>query len=170
MVDFSLVRRDVTKPGLVALVLSLSLAAPVVAGPLEEGVAAAKRGNYARAMRLLRPLADQGDASAQYDLGLMYAKGQGVPQDYAEAVKWFRKAADQGDPSAQYDLGVLYAEGQGVSQDYVQAHKWITLAADQLSAGVVHDQAVKARDLVAADMTPEQIAEAQKLARECKPK
>ena len=56
-------------------------------------------------MRLLRPLADQGDATAQYDLGLMYAKGQGVPQDYAEAVKWFRKAADQGDASAQYNLG-----------------------------------------------------------------
>ena len=63
----------------------------------------------------------------------------------------FADLQNPGDTGAQYDLGLMYAEGQGVSQDYVQAHKWINLAVDQLSAGVVHDQAVKARDLVPED-------------------
>ena len=66
------------------------------AGPFEDGVAAYKRGDYATALRLLRPLAAQGNAAAQYLLGLMYGRGDGVPQDDAEAVKWYRLAAEQG--------------------------------------------------------------------------
>ncbi|MSP50530.1 MAG: sel1 repeat family protein, partial [Alphaproteobacteria bacterium] len=89
----------------------------------------------------------------------------GVPQDYAEAVMWYRKAADQGEADAQTNLGINYANGQGVPQDYVQAHKWFNLAA---AKGNIN--AVKNRDIVAAKMTPAQIAEAQKLAREWKPK
>ena len=75
--------------------------------------------------------ANQGDAIAQYNLGVMYAKGQGVPQDSAQAVKWLRLAADQGDAWAQYNLGYMYDIGQGVPQDYTQALKWLRLAADQ---------------------------------------
>ena len=75
--------------------------------------------------------ADQGDASAQYNLGVMYAEGQGVRKDDVEAAKWFRKAADQGLARAQYNLGVMYAEGQGVPKDYVEAEKWVREAADQ---------------------------------------
>ena len=94
----------------------------------------------------------------------MYSEGQGVPQDYAAAVKWYRLAADQGDAYAQYNLGVMYANGRGVPQDYVQAHKWYNLGA------VAGDKdAIKNRDNVAGKMTPAQIAEAQKLAREWKP-
>ena len=164
--------RDMIKAGLVALVLSLSLAAPVTAGPFEDGFAAAERGDYATAFKLWRSLADQGYASAQYNLGFMYANGEGVKQDYAEAVTWYRKAADQGHAGAQNNLGVMYRDGQGVKQDYVQAHKWLNLAAARYPASEAErrDKSVKNRDLVAAKMTPAQIAKAQKLARDWKPK
>ena len=119
--------------------------------------------DYAAAVKWTRLAADQGFASAQFNLGVMYAQGQGVPQDYTAAVKWFRLAADQGVAEAQYNLGLMYAQGQGVPQDYVQAHKWLNLAA---AAG--DQSAVKSRDLVAGKMTPAQIAEGQKLAREWK--
>jgi hypothetical protein len=99
---------------LAGVVLSLMLTGAAAAGPLEDGITAAKRGNYATALRLLRPLAEQGRAFAQYNLGLMYAEGQGVRQDDAEAVKWYRLAAVQGVAFAQYNLGLMYAEGQGV--------------------------------------------------------
>ena len=90
---------------------------------------ASNRGDYATALPLLRLLADQGNTSAQYDLGLMYDNGQGLPQDYAEAVKWYGLAAGQGDAKAQFNLGLMYAEGQGVSQNYVYAHMWLNLSA-----------------------------------------
>src|SRR6476469_7019318 len=86
------------------------------------------RGDYATTLQLLRPLADQGDASAQYNLGVMHDKAHGVPQNYAEALKWYRLAADQGDASAQYNLGVMYSRGQGVSQDYAKALRLYQLA------------------------------------------
>jgi TPR repeat protein len=123
--------RNLIKVGLVAIVPFLGLAAPVVAGPFEDGLAAHKRGDYATTLRLWRPLADQGDAQAQFNLGVIYAKGQGVPQDYVEAMNWYRKAADQANAQAQFNLGVIYAKGQGVPQDYVEAMKWFHKAADQ---------------------------------------
>jgi uncharacterized protein len=78
-----------------------------------------------------RKAADQGDATAQTKIGIMYADGQGVPQDFVEAAKWFRQAADQGHPSAQFLLGLLYAGGEGVAKDRVTAAKWFRQAADQ---------------------------------------
>lgn len=149
---------------LAAVVLLLSLAAPVAAGPFEDATAAYEKRDYATALRLLRSLADQGDASAQYNLGVMYAKGHGVPQDYAEAAKWYRLAADQGDASAQFNLGIKYADGQGVPQDYVLSHVWFNLSAAQ-----GNKIAAKNREVVVGRMTPAQIAEAQKLAREWRP-
>ncbi len=71
-----------------------------------------QRGDYVTALRILRQLADQGNAKAQYNLGVLYANGQGVTQDYREAVRWFRKAADQGDADAQTNLGVMYFKGR----------------------------------------------------------
>ncbi len=117
-----------------------------------------------------RKASEQGVAYAQNNLGIMYDKGQGVPQDYAEAVKWYRKAAKQGYGGAQYNLGLLYREGQGVPQDYVQAHMWNNLAASSFPPGKDRDRVVKNRNIVAKRMTPAQISEAQKLAREWKPK
>jgi TPR repeat protein len=84
------------KPVFAAMVLMLSLAAPVVAGPLENATAADEKGDYATALQLLRPLAGQGDARAQFKLGSMYEDGHGVAQSDAEALKWYRLAADQG--------------------------------------------------------------------------
>ena len=124
--------------------------------------------DYAEALKWYRLAAAQGDAEAQLNLGVMYAHGHGVPQDYAEALKWFRLAAAQGHAEAQYNLGVMYLNGQGIAQDDVQAYKWFDLAAATYTAKPERDEAVKARDSVAARMTPAQIAEAQKLAREWK--
>jgi TPR repeat protein len=121
--------------------------------------------DYAEAAKWYRLAAEQGNAAAQYNLGIMYAKGRGVPQDDAEAAKWYRLAAEQGNAAAQFGLGDLYDLGKGVPQDYVRAHMWFNLAAAK-GAG----RAVKFREFVSSKMTPAQIAEAQKLAREWKPK
>ena len=122
----------------------------------------------AEAVRWYRLAAEQGEARAQVDLGFMYATGEGVPQDDAEAVRWLRLAAEQGLARAQVNLGVMYATGEGVPQDYVEAHMWYDLAAAQ-SSGEDRDALVNARDSVAERMTAEQIAEAQRRAREWKP-
>ncbi len=134
------------------------------------GVAAYKQGDYATAHREWRPLAEQGNAKAKYNLGLMYRHGQGVAQDHAEAVGWWRKAAEQEHATAQYNLGVMYHNGQGVPQDYVQAHMWYNLDASRYPPGQHRDTAVRYRDAIANMMTPAQISEAEKLAREWKPK
>ncbi len=117
------------------------------------------------AVRWFRLAADQGFADAQNRLGRKYANGQGVPQDDAEAVRWFRLAAEQGDADGQFNLGDMYENGIGVPQDYVQAHMWYNLRASR-EISVLRDLAVEDRDLVADKMTPTQIAEAQRLARE----
>jgi TPR repeat protein len=95
----------------------------------------------------------------------MYLEGQGVLPDDAAAVSWFRKAADQGYAEAQSTLGLLYRSGEGVPQDYVLAHMWFNLAAARGK-----QDAASHRDSISERMTAGQIAEAQKLAREWKPK
>ena len=75
--------------------------------------------------------AEQGDANAQFNLGVCYYFGKSVVQNYKEAVKWYTKAAEQGDAAAEYNLGVFYYRGEGVPQDYNEAVKWWTKAADQ---------------------------------------
>jgi TPR repeat protein len=224
------------KRAIAAVVLASASAAPVAAGMFEDAVDANARGDYVKALRLIRPLANDGDAIAQFNLGLMYVTGhgvqqddsaaalwfrkaaeqgyafaqsnlgalyrdgRGVTQDYTEAVMWFRMAADQGDAVAEFQLGdqyangkgvpqdyseamiwfgraaeqdhpiamlylgVMYAEGRGVPQDYVRAHMWFSLAAAQ---GV--QRAVKTLNMAERKMTPAQITEAQKLARDWKP-
>ena len=118
--------------------------------------------DYAEAVRWYKLAAAQGDASAQYNLGVMYANARGVVQDYAEAVRLYKLSAAQGHEKAQTNLGVMYAQGQGVLQNNLQAHMWFNIAA------VKGDKAaVKNREFVANKMTAEQIAQAQKLAKEC---
>jgi uncharacterized protein len=184
------------------------IAGAAFAGEFEDATAAYNRGDYATALHLISALAGQGDADAQFNLGLLYNKGKGVtqnyvealkwyglaadqahpgaqlnlgvmykngkgvPQDYAEAVKWYRLAADQGIAEAQYNMGIMYKNGQGVPKDYVQAHMWFNLAASQFSAWKKENRAdaIEARDFLASKMIPAQIAEAQKLARDWKPK
>ena len=154
--------------------------------------------NHVEAEKWLRLAAEQGLAVAQLDLGYLYTLGQGVPQNYGEAAKWYRHAADQGEARAEFDLGLLYQDGRGVPQDYVEAAKWYHLAADQGSYQAQHNlglmyyrglgvpkdlvtaqvwfylagpglqKARQIRDILENQMTPDQIAEAQKLAREWK--
>jgi hypothetical protein len=112
----------------------------------------------------LKAVADAGDGNAQAMLGKMYLEGNRVPQSYATAAKWFRLAAMAGNAESQVAIGDLLEQGRGIIQDYVQAHMWFNLAA---AAGV--PEAESRRNTLAAKMTPEQIAEAQKLAANWKP-
>ena len=113
-------------------------------------------------VKWFRLAAEQGDAPAQHNLGVSYLNGEGVLQDDREAVKWFRLAAEQGDAQAQHNLGVMYAQGSGVLQDYVSAHMWANIAGAN-----GNEKGTELREFVAEQMTPSQIAEAQKRAREC---
>ena len=97
---------------------------------LQQGLTAYKQSDYQTAFKLLLPLAEQGDAKAQFNLGLMYETGRGVKQDDFEAVKWYRQAAKQGEKRAQFNLGVRYFNGNGVRQDDEQAKEWFGKACD----------------------------------------
>ena len=115
----------------IGLVLALLVALPATAQDFRKGLAAAQRGDYATALREWRPLAEQGDARAQHNLGVMYSKGRGVTQDYAKALKWYRMAANQGRALAQDSLGQIFRTGLGVPKDYAEALKWYRKAAEQ---------------------------------------
>lgn len=167
-----------------------------LADDFEDGLAAFNRGDGWTALRLWTPLAEKGDVAAEEAIGDLYMLGIGVPQDFAEGMKWIRKAAEQGSasaqlrlgniynsdrfgpkdsmeaaawyrkaaeqglPAAQSNLARMYETGDGVPQDLVLAHIWYDLSA---AAG---NDAAQSRDVLASRMTPEQIAEAQKMARE----
>ena len=184
----------------IALAFSIICLATSAWANLQAGMDAYNSGDYATALSEWRPLAEQGDALAQYNLGFMYSKGQGVqqdyttarqwyeqaaaqgdalaqsnlglmhtkglgvPQDYTTARQWYEQAAAQGEAVAQFNLGVVYHNGEGVPQDFVQAHKWYNLAGAN-----GYKKAVDLRNVLSKVMTPAQIAEAQKLAREWKP-
>jgi len=157
--------------------------------------------NYKEAMKWFRLAVEQGHTKAQHNLGWMYYIGEGVVQDYKEAMKWFRLSAEQGTEGtvrSQYNLGVMYENGEGVIQDYKEAVKWYHLAAEQgdvtsqsilgyaygVGQGVIQDKVIgymysyiaaengdeagkNNRDVAAMQITSEQLAKAQKLAREC---
>jgi len=136
----------------------------LASGGINTGHTAYKQGDYGTALQQWRPLAEQGNAGAQLNLGFMYDNGYGVPQNYREAIRWYRKAAEQGNDRAQYNLGLMYDSGNGVPQDYVQAYMWYNIAAIASADGEAI--AISYRDYVAREMTPDQVAKAQKLAKE----
>jgi len=190
------VSRQCTKTPLVLLFMCMAISAcadvehPTTTRSIDEATIAT-----------LHKSAEQGNATAQNRLGLLYNQGQGVPQDPLLAKQWFEKAAEQGDAGAQVNLGTLYLLGQGalesdqmalfwfrraaeqqetlafaklgfmyehgrgVTQDFVQAHMWYTL-----SAARGEKRAFASRNQLAKQMTPAQVAAAQQLAREWKPK
>jgi len=190
------------------LIIPLLMAGPAIAEPFEDATKAYNSGDYETAYRLIKPLAEKGLPEAQFNIGLLYDKGQGVPQNYAEAVTWYRKAAEQGNAKGQYSLGRMYIKSQGVPQDYAEAVTWLRKAAEQGNAkgqyslgmmyyrgrGVPKDYVLAHmwlnlstsrypelenakrewadifRDIAASKMTSAQLAEAQKLAQEWKPK
>jgi len=131
----------------------------------QAGMDAYNRGDFATALREWRPLAEQGDAKAQFSFGLLYENGDGVPRDYTKARQWYEKAAAQGDAKAQLYLGLQSSFGQGVPMDLVEAYMWYSLAAGNGNA-----HAPGYRNDLSRQMTPAQIAEAQKRAREWNPK
>jgi uncharacterized protein len=191
------IMRNHVRVALGLLFSTAAIAAPAIAGPLEDGLAAYERFDYATALTALEPLAEQGNVEAQLRLGLMYHKGLGVMRDNAKAMKWLRLAADQDNAQAQFVLSniyfwredyaeefklllrsaehgyvyaqdylaFMYAYGLGVPVDNVKAYFWYDRAAAQGGG----DYAAK-RDLIAKRLTPDEIAEAQRLAREWKPK
>ena len=126
--------------------------------------------DYQEAVKWFRKAAEQGYALAQAFLGAMYVKGEGVPQDYQEAAKWFQLAAGQGDAEAQSVLGVMYHNGEGVPRDYVRSHMWLNLNLSQETDEDKRKEQAERLNSLEKRMTTEQIAEAQKLAREFKPK
>jgi TPR repeat protein len=144
------------------LLLILNLVVPAWAD-YQAGLDANTRGDYATALREWKPLAEKGDAHAQFSIGLLHENGDGVPRDYTKARQWYEKAAAQNEARAQYYLGMQYAFGQGGPLDLVQAHMWYNLA-----AGNGHVGAAVYRDDLAKQMTPAQIAEAHKRAKEWK--
>ena len=115
------------------------------------------------ALKYWKPLAEQGNAEAQFNVGLMYYEGDGVEQDYAEAAKWFSKASEKGHPVAQFSLGVLYIEGHEGWEDYVQALMWFMLAARR---GEPHGEQAVEFLVKNKKMARAQIAKAEQLAQE----
>jgi hypothetical protein len=108
----------------------MAIGGAAIAGPFEDAVAAYHRGDYATALRLWHLLAEQGDADAQFHLGVMYESGQGVLRSDTEAIRWYRKAADQDDAVAQFNLGIMYAKGESASPNFADAAHWYRRAAD----------------------------------------
>ena len=170
----------------------------IITNNFDKATRAYHKGDYKTALREWQPRAEQGEAVPQYNLALLYDKGQGVPQDYSIAAKWYKLSAEQGFAKAQFNLGLLYQKGTGFSQDYSKAAKWWMLSAEQglvsaqqslgllyawgdgvpqdyirahmwanLAASKDYEKGAELRDYVTEYMTPEQITEAQKLAREC---
>ena len=131
------------------------------ASTMEDADKAYASENYAEAIKIYKALALKGDAKGQYYYGHMHNMGQGTIQDYAEAVKWYKLAAEQGYANAQFALGVMYDTGNGITKDLIKAHMWVNLSAIKAAYAAI------IRDMLAKEMTAVQIAQAQKLAREC---
>ncbi|BFU97016.1 MAG: exported protein of unknown function [Nitrospira sp.] len=116
------------------------------------------KGNYDKSAKELESLANLGDPRAQYNLGLLYDQGLGVPQSDALALRWYTQAAERGEPRAQYNLGIMYMNGQGTTPDPVQAYYWFSLAVAQGES-----KAADARDYVMEQMSPGQISQGQQM-------
>ena len=151
---------------LLICVCLFALAGQAMADSLSDAKHAYDAGDYEKAAKLYSHLAKNGDAEAQYNLGVMYRAGRGIPQDYKEARKWYRLAAEQGNALAQFNLGWMYASGKGVPQDYVQSHMWFNIAIANADSEARKELIVD-RDSIAKSMTANQIAKAQELAKKC---
>jgi TPR repeat protein len=142
---------------------SFILAAPVFADTNQESACynKFKAGDYDSAFSICTKAAEQGISSAQYNLGFMYDTGEGMPKDYEQTFYWYTKAAEQGHSNAQFYLGFMYSQGAGTLKDSVLAYVWWNIAAAQGDEASANN-----RGIIEKDMTPDQIAEAQKLSKE----
>jgi uncharacterized protein len=156
------------QPSRLLLTLVLAASISITAGLCQQSSAAAATPPKPLRERLLER-ARNGEVDAQFELGKNYETGRiGLPKDFAQAQYWYRKAADQGDPYAEASLGILFNFGKGVQRDYAQAYVWYERAAMHAQGGN-RDSIVELRDGIAENLTPRQIAEAKRLAREWKP-
>ena len=147
---------------LVSVAILFTLFGQGYAQDFQKGRSAYAAKDYAAALKEWKPLAEQGNAEAQYAIGLLYRRGHAVLQDYKEALTWFRNASEQGVAGSQLNLGWMYQDGEGVSEDIVLAHMWFNIAsANGASIGA------EWRDKVAKEMSQEAIEKAQAMAREC---
>jgi uncharacterized protein len=150
------------------LTLSAAAAPSASAGAFAEAARAYARQNYVLAAQIFLPLAEQADSRAQTYIGVMYQRGQGVPQNFLVAAYWLHAAAAAGVPEAQYFLGLMYDKGQGVPQDFVLAHAWLNLAVAHAKPKY-RNRWVLIRDAIASKMTEAQLWEASRLAYEWRP-
>jgi len=149
-------------------VLFLSLLAAPARADYGAGIAAYEAGRYEEALRELLPLSEQGDANAEFMLGVMYYYGRGVVRDDGLAAVWFFKSARKGNPSGQLAFGSLYIRGTGVRRDLAQAFIWLTLAAESGVPGL-QQQALFLRDVAARLMAPDEVESARHLAAGFRP-
>lgn len=140
------------------LPLVLLVTAPTYAADYQTGVEASLRRDFATAYQEWEPLAQQGDASSQFQLGWLYLEGNGVPQDLQQGINWYTRSAEQGYAFAQTALGRLYEQGRGVPQSLPMAFMWYSIAASTWDKTAARD-----KDRVAAQMSHAQLAEGQKL-------
>jgi TPR repeat protein len=145
-------------------VVAVVASSPASAQDMDAGLSAYENHDYATAMKEWRPLAEGGNARAQFLVALLYYDGKAVAQDYGEAAKWFEQSADRGYTRAQYNLGEMYATGQGVKRDYVLAYKW-----ESLCAASGNDTCADHRAWLAKKLKASQLTAAQRMAREWKP-
>jgi hypothetical protein len=161
---------------LLTISLVVTLWDPASAG-FREGLVAYYRLDYETALEQWLPLAERGDPRAQYQLAVLYYRGDGVEQDYGEAAKWFRRAAERGDADAQFNLAMLYADGKGMPRNLVRARMWFALAAEAYETRRDQDWAVanrslaaRKRDWTATQLSAAEVAKADRMAGRWKPK
>jgi TPR repeat protein len=155
------------KQVLLICICFFSLAGQAMAELISDANRVYDAGDYEKAAKLYSTLANDGNAEAQYNLGMMYRAGRGVPHDYNEARRWYRLAAEQGNPLAQFNLGWMYAGGKGVPQDYIQSHMWFNIAISN-AGSEARNEFIVDRDSIAKSMTARQIAKAHELSKKCK--
>ncbi|NJD23922.1 MAG: sel1 repeat family protein [Betaproteobacteria bacterium] len=131
------------------LATCLTAAGPAIAQTFEDGRAAYKRDDFTLAFKIFHPLAERGDARAQFSLGILYDEGEGLPADAAKAAYWYRKAAEQGHREAQFNVGQMYSVGHGVAKDLQQAYFWWILA-----SGSGDEEATNNRDRAGQQLPP----------------
>jgi TPR repeat protein len=147
------------------LILTSLITLAAAAADFNTGLEAYQKKDYATAAKEWRALANKGDTRAQFNLGLLYVDGLGVPLDYYQAVRWFERSAQQDYAKAQLNLGIMYRDGKGVKRDYVQAYMWFNVCAAKSET-----KCVTKRDDLAQKLKPKQLATAQKLSSEFTPK
>jgi ATP-dependent protease ClpP protease subunit len=136
----------------------LLFARVVCADPFEDGLAAYQRGDYETAYQLLSPLAEHGQAAAQFNLGVLFENGLGVAQDQAAAARWYLKAAEQGDAAAQYNVAQRYEKGNGLPLDLDKARYWYRrVIANSEAEGETSETKRGARERLASLSPPEEV-------------